>query len=135
MIGVFQKACVDFRLPGVKALFVRGQAVPGRNWIRTGGQFCALWNEAEGDLARQALLAHHVPAFVEGALPALSPFLRRLVRSAHGARREIKEEGPIGRHGLLEVDPVHGLIRHVRHEIVAGRLRRLDAAGSIDDRG
>ena len=135
VIGVFQEARVDFRLPGVKALFICGQAVPGRNRIRTGGQFCALWNETEGDLARQTLLAHHVPAFIERALPALRPFLRRLMRGPHGARREVQEEGPIGRHGLLEADPVHGLIGHVRHEVVAGRLRRLDAVGSVDDRG
>ena len=134
VISVFQKACVDFRLPGVKALLVRRQAVPGWNRIRTGGQFCALRNETEGDLARQTLLAHHVPAFVECAFPALRPLLRRLMRSSHGARRKIKEEGPIGCHGLLEADPVHGLICHVSHKIVAGSLRRLDALGSIDDR-
>ena len=91
VIGVFQKACVDFRLPGVKALLVRSQAVPGRNRIRTGGQFCALRNETEGDLARQTSSRASRPSLRRTRLSSVASIPQAV--DAEPARRPARNKG------------------------------------------
>ena len=52
------------------------------------------------------------------------------------ARREVNEEGLVGRERLLLRDPGHRLVGHVLHEVVAlfGRLFRLDRRSSLVER-
>ncbi len=73
---------------------------------------------------------------VELALVLVGPLLGHVVRRVGRAGREVDEERLVRRERLLLADPVHGLVGHVLHEVVAllGRLLRLDRRGALVER-
>ena len=99
----------------------------GASFVPSGTRPRAIW--------RARSLAHHVPALVEGAFPARAHSSGGWCGARTAPGEKYRKKGRSGVMACWNVDPVHGLIRHVGHEIVARCLRRLDAVGAVDDRG
>ncbi len=57
------------------------------------------------------------------------------MRRVRRARREIHEEGLVGRERLLELHPGDRLVGHVGHEVVARVVGRLDAGQAVVETG
>ena len=134
-VGVGHEPGEHLHHPGVEALLVGGQRVPGRDPVRPLAQLGALGQEARGQLALEHLLAPLVPALVEPAAVGLDERVGRLVRRMAGAGREPEEERLVGRRGPQVLDVLDGPIGEVLGEVVAvlGGRRRLDRVVVVDE--
>ena len=112
-------------------LLVGRKLVPVLDGLRLGCEFRAFRNNAQFDLPGEGFFANRIPALVEFAFPLFNPFFRNVVRRVGCARRKIDEERSVGRHGLLELDPVDRLIRHVGQQVVVRIVRKFHNGGSV----
>jgi len=76
-------------------------------------------NDAQFLLAGEGLLAVGIPAAIELAFVAISPFLRHMVGRMHGAGAEVEEEGFVGGHLLGIGDHRPGLCHQIGGEVIA----------------
>ncbi len=104
VVGVFAEAGEDFHLAGEELLLIVGELVPVLDGFRLGGEFGALGNDAQRDLAGQRFLAELVPALIEFALVLRDPLFRGVVRGVRCARREVDEKRLIGSQCFLALD-------------------------------
>ncbi|MCY1224524.1 hypothetical protein D9M72_366850 [compost metagenome] len=128
-IGMLHEAGVDLHQARLVALLLGAEAVPGGEFRGAGGKPGILGNEPERLLAGEGFFAVAIPAGVELALVLVRPLCADLVRSVHGARRPVEEEGFVRCVGLLVLQPVHGLLGEVLAEVVARITGRLDRRG------
>ena len=130
-VGVLAEAGVDLHLAGEELLLVGAESAPVLDRLGLRRKLRPGRHDAEVDLAREGLLAHHVPARVEPTLVLRDPLLRRVVRGVRRARREVHEEGLVRRQRLLELHPGDRLVRHVRHEVIVRVSRDLDRVHAV----
>ncbi len=82
MIGVFEKARVDFHLAGENRLELRWHVVVGRDFLGSLGELRLRWNHTELLLAREGLGPQLVPTGVELAFVLIRPWLRHVMGRA-----------------------------------------------------
>jgi hypothetical protein len=136
VVGVLEETRVHFHLPAEDGFQRRRHLVPGRDLLRARRELAIRGDDAEPLLPGEDLLAELVPTLVELALVLVSPLLRYMVGRMGGAGGEVDEEGLVGRQRLWLADPLEGLVRHVREQVVAllGRLLQLDRRGPFVER-
>jgi len=62
-----------------------------------------------------------------------NPLRWHMVRRVGGTRGKVDKKWLIWRQRLLIMHPIDRLIGHVRHEVIAGRARRLDAGDPVKE--
>jgi hypothetical protein len=118
-VGVLGEAGVGLHEARRDPLLGLVELVPVRDPLGPRRQLGRLGHEAELLLAGQCLLALGVPARVEPAGVLVSPLRRDMERRVRGTEREVGEERPLGRDGLLVLDPGDGVVDQVLREVVA----------------
>ncbi len=118
VIGLRQKAGVDFHLMGQQFLLRLGERIPGgdlfgpRRQLRIGG-YCA-----DLPFAGKGLLAQLVPTLIEEALLLGDPLLRHVMWGVRGAGGQVKEERLLRGYGIMLLDPVDRVVHQVRRQVV-----------------
>ena len=129
-VGVLGVARVDLHLTGVEALVRLVQRVPRRERVVARRQLRVGGDDAERLLARERLLAHHVPALVERAAVLVRPLARHVVRRVAAARRDVGEPRRLRLLGADPVEPVDRLVGEIVLEVV---LLAVLGLGDADD--
>ena len=129
-VGVLGVARVDLHLTGVEALVRLVERVPRRERVVARRQLRVGGDDAERLLARERLLAHHVPALVERAAVLVRPLARHVVRRVAAAGRDVGEPR---RRRLLGADPVEPVDRLVAEIVLEVVLLAVLGLGDADD--
>ena len=94
------------------------ERVPGRERVVAGRELSVGGDDAELLLPRERLLAHHVPALVEGALILVRPLARHVVRRMAAAGCDVGEPRRLLLLRADLVQPVDRLVGEVVLEVV-----------------
>ena len=128
VVGVSEVCGEDLHLAREQALVAVAERGPGLDARVGRRELGVLRHHPQLFLPGEGLLAHDVPAGVEGSLVLFDVLLRRVMRRVHRAGAEVHEERLVGGRDFLRVDPIDGMVDEVLVEVVAV----LGAAGRID---
>ncbi len=126
VVGVREEAGERLHVPGVQALLVGGEGVPGRYPVGPGGELAPVGEDPPLPLPFERGSTPLVPAGVEAAPVALDPRGRGLVGRVAGPGAEVEEERLVHVDRPQVPDPLDGVVHQVLGEVVAllGRGRR-----------
>src|SRR5271169_6549701 len=136
VVGIFHEPRVNFHLAGEHWLKRGWHFIPCRDFLVPHRELTVLRNDTQLFLTSKGLFAQLIPALVKLTLVLIRPVLRDVVRGVCGARCEVDEEWFVGNERFLLPNPVHGLVGHVFHKVIAlfGRLLWLDRYSAFIER-
>ena len=137
VVGVREEPGEDLHHPRVQTPLIVAQRIPRRHVRVMARQLSVLRDDPELLLACEDLLPVGVPTVVEGALVAVGPLLRHVVRGVRRAGAEVQVERLVGIDLFGVGDELDRLVGEVLGQVVAllGAPRRLDLVVVVDELG